>query len=80
MRRRNDLDVLLCQDIAAAQLQLSEADPSTRAFINDAFCRIAMLRPKPGVGAGSGDYTPEQAAAERILSLAAGGGHVAQTQ
>lgn len=74
------LDVLLCQDILRLNSQLSEADPSTQAFINDAFCRIAMLRPKPGVGAGSGEYMPEQAAAERILSLAAGGGHVAQTQ
>lgn len=77
------LDLLLCDDILELHAGLNAADVRTRIYVEDAFRRIALLRPKIGADAAAGSaqmHTSDQAAAERILASALGAGHVAQTK
>ena len=74
------LDLLLCEDILRLNAQMESADPLTRVYINDAFRRVALIRPKAPAGALSDGYTEDQAAAERILAQAVGGEHLVRTQ
>jgi hypothetical protein len=70
------LDQLLCGDILRLNAGLESADAQTRAYVEDAFRRIARLRPKTGegvAGVSTPAYSADQAAAERILALALGG-------
>ncbi len=69
------LDLLLCEDVVRADLELPSADPLTRAVVDDSFRRIALIRPnsKAGGAAGSAQNpTDGQLEAERILTLALG--------
>jgi hypothetical protein len=77
------LDLLLCDDILRTNSELASADARTRTFVEDAFRRIALLRPKIAHGAAAGsaqDCTGDQAAAQRILELALAGDHSTQTK
>jgi hypothetical protein len=69
------LDLLLCSSILRLDADLSADNPRVRAYVDNAFRRIALLRPKTVTGANAG-ATPEcnsdQVAAERILTLALG--------
>ena len=74
------LDLLLCQDVLHLNEQMETADAATRSYVSDAFRRVALSRPKGPAGVAGGDYTEDQAAAERILAQAVGGEHLAKTQ
>jgi hypothetical protein len=77
------LDLLLCQSIVQLNSELASADPRTRAYVEDAFRRIARLRPKADAApAGSPDQerSDDQIAAEKILTLALAGDHSTQTK
>ena len=67
------LDLLLCGNILRTDAELVSADARTRAFVEDAFCRIALLRPKTANGPAGGsarEGNDDRIAAERILSKA----------
>ena len=75
------VDQLLCEDILRRNAELGSADAPTRAYVNDMFRRIALLRPKVSAGASGGaaqECTEDQIAAERILAHALGKEHIAQ--
>ena len=77
------LDLILCQNILRLNSQLDSADPRTRAYIMDAFRRIALLRPRNGAGASGSaaqECSEDQIAAERILARALGEAQIAQTR
>jgi len=77
------LDLLLCDDILELHAGLTAADLRTRTYVQDAFRRIALLRPKIGAGTAASaapERSHDQAAAERILASALGAGHIAQTK
>jgi hypothetical protein len=78
------LDLLLCGDVIRADQELASADTLTRAAVENAFQRIALIRPKTGAG-GASDSPPGssegQMEAERILTLALGAAaHAAQAK
>jgi hypothetical protein len=63
--------------------ELASADPRTRTIVEDAFRRIAQVRPKSAhsAAAGSGqECSDDQSAAQRILELALAGNHSTQTK
>jgi hypothetical protein len=74
------VDLVLCQNILRLESQLASADPRTRAYIEDAFRRIAQFRPKIDPTTSGGEYNEDQAAAERVLASAVGASHIAQTK
>ncbi len=78
------LDLLLCEDVVLADLELASADALTRAAVEDAFRRIALIRPRTvAAGATGPDQEPgdRQVEAERILTLALGtAAHTAQAK
>ena len=78
------LDRLLCQDVIQADSDLDTADALTRATVQDALRRIALIRPKVATGEVSGSTkqpTEGQLEAERILTLALGmAAHAAQAK
>ncbi len=65
------LDLLLCEHILRTDAELGSADARTRAFVGDAFRRIALVRPKTANGAAAGsaqECNDDQIAAEKVLS------------
>ncbi len=67
------LDLLLCQQIVRLDAELASADARTRAFVEDALQRIALVRPRAaeiGPGGSARDRSEDEIAAERILSRA----------
>jgi hypothetical protein len=77
------LDLLLCQHILRTDSELGSADARTRAYVENAFRRIALLRPKKGGGSSGGstlECRDDQVAAETILSQALVVAHTAQTK
>jgi len=75
------LDLLLCDSILRIDSELASADTRTRAFVVDAFRRIALVRPKTATGAAASsaqECTDDQIVAERILSKALVVAHTAQ--
>jgi hypothetical protein len=77
------LDLLLCDNILRIDSELGSADPRTRAFVQDVFQRLALLRPKTADGAAAGSTpacTEVRAAAQRILELALARDHSAPTK
>ena len=72
------VDLVVCQNILRLDSQVTSADPRTRAYIEDAFRRIAQLRPK--IDPGAGGYSEDQVAAEKVLASVVGAAHIAQTQ
>jgi hypothetical protein len=78
------LDLLLCGDVVRVDAELASADAPTRAVVEDAFRRIALIRPKtaPGGAAGSAQEPSNgQVEAQRILTLALGAAaHAAQAK
>jgi outer membrane murein-binding lipoprotein Lpp len=67
------LDLLLCDNILLTNEELLTADPGARAYVEDSFRRIAMLRPKtPASGAAGSTQVcnNDQESAQRILELA----------
>jgi hypothetical protein len=78
------LDLLLCRDVIRDDLDLATADALTRAAVEDAFRRIALIRPRIAAGRGSGvaeEPLESQIEAERILTLALGAAaHTAQVK
>jgi len=69
------LDQLLCEHIIRLDSERASADARTQGFVEDAFRRMALVRPKTVAGK-SADSTAEcpddRLAAERILSRALG--------
>ena len=77
------LDVLLCGDILMTNSELASADARTRSYVEDAFRRIARVRPKSAAGTAAGSAQAcayDQTAAQRILELALAGDHSKQTK
>ena len=77
------LDLLLCGHILRTEAELASADTRTRMIVEDAFRRIARVRPKAadGAAAGSGQECNEgRAGAQRILDLALAGDHSTRTK
>ena len=77
------LDLLLCAHILKTDAELASADARTRTFVEDAFRRIALVRPKRANGAAASsaqECSDDQTAAERILSKALVIAHTAQTK
>ena len=69
------LDLKLCEDIVALNSQLASADAADRAFVENVFARISLIRPTsdhPSTGAMAKLCT-DQIAAERILAQAVDG-------
>jgi hypothetical protein len=67
------LDLLLCGHIIRTDSELASADERTRRFVEDAFRRIALLRPngaKGAAAASSQECNDDQVAAEKILTIA----------
>ena len=67
------LDLLLCGHIIRTDSELASADARTRRFVEDGFRRIATLRPKSAqgaAGASTQECNDDQAAAEKILTIA----------
>ena len=74
------LDWLLCEHIVRLDSELPSADARTRTYVEDAFQRIALVRPRvvPAKAADSTtDYSDDQLVAERILSRASAAHHTA---
>ncbi len=75
------LDLLLCEHIVRLDAEQASADARTRVYVEDAFRRIAVVRPTV-VQAQSADSGPEcsddQIAAEQILGRALAAHHTAQ--
>ncbi len=65
------LDQLLCNNILLTNAERASADPRTQAFVEEAFRRIALTRPKVTsegqAGPGQGSFE-SQAAVEKVLS------------
>jgi hypothetical protein len=77
------LDLLLCDSILRINAGLASADPRTRAYVEDGFRKIALIRPKAGAGApesSAQEYNEDQAAVERILTLALASTQTAQAR
>jgi hypothetical protein len=77
------LDLLLCDSILRLNNELASADERTRIYVEDAFRRLALLRPKLAAGVADGSasaFNEDQTAAEKILERALAGIHVAQTK
>jgi hypothetical protein len=77
------LDFLLCDGILRIDSELVSADARTRAFVEDAFRRIATVRPKTVSRSAAGstqERSDDQAAAERILSKVLAVAHTAQAK
>jgi hypothetical protein len=67
------LDLLLCDNILRLNSELASADDRTRTYVEDAFRRMARLRPRIPEAAPSKvvpEPTEDQVAAQRILALA----------
>ncbi len=67
------LDLLLCESILQLNGELGSADARTRAYTENAFRRIALLRPQldsAGAGGSAVECSEDQVAAERILTRA----------
>jgi hypothetical protein len=65
------MDAILCSDILRIDEELPSADPRARGFIEDAFRKMAAVRPKTAGerASGSAQEIPDtQAAVERILN------------
>jgi hypothetical protein len=78
-----NLDLILCASILRLSDGLASADPQTRAYVEDAFRRIARVRPMTGAGAAGSaaqDCNEDQVAAERVLMLALASDQRAQTR
>lgn len=74
------LDWLLCGHIVRLDAELASADARTRTFVEDAFQRIALVRPRvaPAKAVDSAtDGSDDQIAAERILGRASAAHHTA---
>lgn len=77
------LDQLLCGHILTTNSELASADARTRTVVEDAFRRIARIRPKTADGAAAGSAHESNgglAAAQRILEQALAGDHTARTK
>ena len=75
------LDLLLCGHILTTNSELASADPRTRTIVEDAFRRIARIRPKSAHTTAAGstqECNEDQAVAERILELALASDHSTQ--
>ena len=69
------LDLILCGDVLKTDAELASADARTRTFVEDAFRRIALLRPKVAHSAAAGsaqECGDDQTAAQRILETCVG--------
>jgi hypothetical protein len=67
------LDLMLCEHIVRLDAELPSADNRTRTFVEDAFHRMARVRPKATEaksGDSAEDYSEDVVAAERILGRA----------
>ena len=74
------LDLLLCEHIVRLDSELASADPRTRTYVEDAFQRIALVRPRvvQAQSANSAtEYSDDQIAAERILGRVSVAHHTA---
>jgi len=77
------LDLLLCGDILRTNSELGSAYARTRSVVEDAFRKIARLRPKTADGRGASSTqacNDDQVAAQRILELSLAGDHGTQTK
>jgi hypothetical protein len=77
------LDLLLCGHILMTNSELPSADARPRIFVEDAFRRIALLRPKNAPDAAAGpanECSDDQKAAQRILELALAGDRSARAK
>jgi hypothetical protein len=66
------LDLLLCENILLANTELASASDQQRSYVQDAFVRIARLRPRNSeTSAGASlELSDDQIKAERILEEA----------
>lgn len=74
------LDRLLCEHIIRLDADAASADDRTRRFVNDAFQRLALVRPNVGAASATGptaNQNDDQIAAGRILSRALVTNHAA---
>jgi hypothetical protein len=77
------LDLLLCGNILRTDSELESADAQTRIYVQDAFRRMALLRPKTANEAAATSTeacADDRAAAQRILELALAHNPGAQTK
>ena len=77
------LDLLLCVHILRTNSELPSAEPRTRIIIEDAFRKIALVRPKSGPSAATGstqECSDDQKRAQQILELALAGDHSIATK
>jgi hypothetical protein len=77
------LDLLLCGSILKTDAEMDSADVRTRIFAEDAFRRIALLRPMnphSAVAGSAQDCCDDQSAAQRILELALASDHSTQAR
>ena len=65
------LDILLCENILAVNSEIASADSRQQAYVQDAFVRIAQLRPKNAhTKSAAQELNNDQIEAERILTEA----------
>ena len=77
------LDLLVCGNILRTDSELASADARTRVFVQEAFRRLALVRPMGAKGAAPGstqECNDDRAAAERILTIALASPHNTQTK
>ena len=69
------LDVMLCDSVLLVNSELASADDSRRACVQDAFARVARLRPRnsDALAGATRELYNEQIEAERILADASSG-------
>jgi hypothetical protein len=69
------LDLMLCDDILAINSQLASADERTRSYVEDAFARLALLRPGNALvtARAQQELYDDQIQAEKVLALASTG-------
>jgi hypothetical protein len=74
------LDLLLCEHIVRLDSELASADARTRTYVEDAFQRIALVRPRVVQAQSANSATEcsdDQIAAERILGRVSVAHHTA---
>jgi hypothetical protein len=67
---RQRLDRLLCGNILHLEKEFGSADAETRTCVSEAWRRIARVRPQPALDGSAPEPTPDQIAAQRILTEA----------
>ena len=77
------LDMILCGNILRLDAESASADARTRGYVQDAFQRMALVRPKTANGAMAGsaqECNDDRAAAEKILTIALASARNTQTK